>query len=437
MTSRFSFAAAISVVIANMVGTGVFTSLGFQLLSIQSGFVLIMLWVVGGVAALCGALSYAELGAALPRSGGEYNFLSRIYHPLIGFMGGWVSASIGFTAPVALAAMTFSAYATSAYGAELPQWIRPTLAILLIVVLTVIHAGCRQASGGMQLGFTILKVLVILGFCGFALALGQQPQQISFLPQGGDLNLMASGAFAVSLIYVSYAYTGWNAATYLSGEINNPQRQLPIILVLGTLVVMLLYVLLNAVFLSVAPMGEMRGVVEIGYVAAQSAFGTRAAGITGLVLALLLISTVSAMTIAGPRVLQVVGEDFTALRVLAKKNEDGIPFVAIVFQSTLAIIFILTSTFESILVFSGFTLALNSFAAVLGLFVLRWRQPDLARPFRVSVYPLPPLIYLGITGWTLIFVLIQKPVEAFMGLGVIGAGGLIYLISRKASVKKQ
>ena len=243
-------------------------------------------------------------------------------------------------------------------------------------------------------------------------------------------DLITSGAFAVSLIYVSYAYTGWNAATYLSSELEEPQRTLPVILLTGTLVVTLLYVALNYTFLYAAPIDSMKGEVEIGFIAAQAAFGELGGRFTGLVLALLLVSTVSAMTLAGPRVLQVIGEDFKALAFLAITNEDGIPGRAIYVQSGLAILFILSSTFESILVFAGFTLALNSFATVLGVFVLRYRQPDLPRPYRTFLFPLPPLIYLSLTGWTLWFVLLNRPVEGLFGLGIIGSGLAIYFLSR-------
>ena len=416
-----------------MVGTGVFTSLGFQLLEIRSGFVLLMLWFVGGVVAFCGAATYAELGAALPRSGGEYNFLSRIYHPAVGFISGWISATIGFAAPTALAAITFAAYAASSFHGDPPAWLLKLMACSLVLLLTLAHTSSRRNSGGLQVIFTILKVAVIVGFCAAALFVSANPQPVSFLPVSGDGTLLLSGAFAVSLIYVNYAYTGWNAATYLSSELDNPQKYLPWVLLSGTLLVMLLYLALNFVFLRVAPMDAMTGQVEIGYIAAASAFGPVGGRMTGLVLALLLISTVSAMTLAGPRVLQVIGEDFRALRLLSVQNKDGLPVTAISLQSALAIIFILTSGFESILVFAGFTLALSSFATVLGVYVLRWRQPGLTRPYRVPGYPLTPLIYLSITAWTLVFVLINKPQEALAGLGLILAGGVFYLLSRRYS----
>ncbi|HSD70590.1 MAG TPA: amino acid permease [Woeseiaceae bacterium] len=430
-STQFRRTTVIAVVIANMVGTGVFTSLGFQLLDIQSGFVILMLWAVGGIAAVCGALTYAELGAALPRSGGEYNFLSRIYHPAIGFVSGWVSATIGFAGPTALAAMTFAAYGTSAWSSETPDWLEKALAVGLVALLTLVHSGSRRNSGTLQVLFTILKVGVIVGFCLLALLFADAAQPVRFLPSAGDGALLTSAAFAVSLIYVSYAYTGWNAATYLSSELENPQKTLPGILLTGTLVVTVLYVSLNFVFLKVAPVSAMAGQVEVGFIAAQSAFGELGGRLTGLVMALLLVSTVSAMTIAGPRVLQVIGEDFRALHFLSRKNSDGIPSTAIYFQSTLTIIFILTSSFESILVFAGFTLALNSFATVLGVFVLRYRQPQLPRPYRTFMYPLPPVLYLALTGWTLTFVLLNRPTEGLFGLAIIAAGLVFYFISER------
>lgn len=426
---KFRYTTVTAIVIANMVGTGVFTSLGFQLLEIRSGFVLLMLWAVGGIAAVCGAMTYAELGAAFPRSGGEYNFLAKIYHPAAGFVSGWVSATIGFAAPTALAAITFAAYATSILPSGSSDLLKKTLATLLVIALTLVHASARRISGRLQVIFTIVKIGVILGFCVAALTIGSMPQQIRFLPTAGDEVLLTSGAFAVSLIYVSYAYTGWNAATYLSSELENPQRTLPGILMVGTLVVMLLYLALNFVFLSVAPIEALIGKVEVGYIAAQSAFGDLGGRFTGLVLALLLVSTVSAMTLAGPRVLQVIGEDFHALRFLSRTNADAIPSTAIYLQSSLAVIFILTSSFESILIFAGFTLALNSFATVLGVFVLRWRRPDLHRPYRTFAYPLTPLVYLTLTGWTLTFVLLSRPLEGLFGLGVIATGLAFYFLT--------
>lgn len=425
----FSKTTGISVVIANMVGTGVFTSLGFQLLGIQSPFVLMMLWFIGGLTALCGALTYAELGANLPRSGGEYNFLSRLYHPCAGFISGWVSATVGFAAPVALAAMTFGAYLSAVF----PEISRTVSAASLVILLTFLHCLSRQTSSQVQQIFTALKVLLIILFCAVIFIWGGSPQVLDFSPQAGDQKLLFSGAFAVSLIYVNYAYTGWNAATYVTSEMDNPQRNLPIVLFVGTAVVMMLYLLLNFTFLSAAPISSLEGKLEVGVIVADQALGSNAGKVMGAILALLLVSTVSAMTMAGPRVLQVIGEDFRAFSRLAVCNSQGIPVTAVIFQGLLALFFILTATFESVLIFASFVLGVNTLFSVLGVFVLRFKKLNIQGAYKTFAYPLAPLIYLGVTLWTLTYVLLSRPQEGWMGIGVISIGGLIYFFSIKAN----
>lgn len=426
---------AIAVVIANMVGTGVFTSLGYQIIDIKSTFVLLMLWLVGGIAALCGALTYAELAARLPRSGGEYNFLSRIYHPSIGFVSGWVSLTVGFAAPTALAAMTFAAYLDSALtGIELN---RMALALALVLLVAYTHGRNHKASGGLQNWFTVIKILLIIGFVVIVGVTVSEPQTVHFLPGAGDGALLGSGAFAVALIYVNYAYTGWNAATYITGEVENPGRSVPLVLIAGTAVVIVLYLALNATFLYAVPMEMLEGRIEVGVIVAQQTFGQTGALIMGGVLSLLLVSTVSAMLMAGPRVLQVMGEDFRLFHRLSIRHADGVPRIAIYTQAALTVLFIVTSTFESILVFSGFILGLSSLATVLGVFVLRFRhgkdQQDGDTGYRTWLYPLPPLIYSAIVIWTLTFITLNRPQEAAIALAVIVLGFISYWLTERAS----
>jgi APA family basic amino acid/polyamine antiporter len=426
--SYFRPSVAAAIVIANMIGTGVFTSLGFQLLEIQSTPVLLALWAVGGGAALCGALSYAELSAALPRSGGEYHFLTEIYHPAAGFISGWVSATVGFAAPTALAAMTFGSYLSAVVPSLSAQW----LATALIILLALAHSRNHQSSGGTQTGFTLLKLGLILGFSAAALALATPDHKVSIVPSESDGTLMLSGAFAVALIYVNYAYSGWNAATYISGELAQPQRDVPRVLILSTSVVMLCYLLLNYVFLAVAPMDAMAGQVEVGYVAARFAFGDVGGTVMGVMMSLLLISTVSAMILSGPRVLQRIGEDFALFAPLGRRNDDGIPVNAVLVQAAIALLFLWTASFERVLVFAGATMALNTFFTVLGVFVLRVRRPELPRPYRVWLFPLPPLLFLLITGWTLVYILLDRPVEAAITLAIVFSGLLLYGVSVRA-----
>jgi APA family basic amino acid/polyamine antiporter len=424
MRSTFSPATAASIVIANMIGTGVFTSLGFQLLEFTSPALIIALWVIGGVLALCGALCYAELGAALPRSGGEYNFLGQLYHPAAGFVSGWISATIGFAAPTALAAITFGTY----LGAVLPG-LSPTWAAASLICLTgLMHAASRDASGRFQLAATAVKVLLITLFVCAAPVLAGELQPLRWQFDATTFDQLFTAGFAVSLIYVNYAYTGWNAATYLSGELAQPQRVLPWVLTLGTLLVMLLYVALNTVFLYVAPADAMAGKVEVGHIAASHAFGTAGGDAMGLVLALLLVSTVSAMVLAGPRVLQVIGEDFPALGFLKGTTPGGVPRRAILVQCGVSLLLVFTAAFDTILLFTGFTLALNTLAAVCGVFLLRRR--GMPMPFTMPLYPWPPLVFIAITTWTMVYLLIERPAEALWGLGIVLAGSLFWAASR-------
>ncbi len=424
--ASFSTRTGVSIVVANMIGTGVFTSLGFQLLDIRSAPVILLLWILGGALALCGALCYAELGAKLPRSGGEYNFLSRIYHPGVGFVAGWVSATIGFAAPTALAAMTAATYAHAVF----PGLNVTAVALALVLLVGMVHLGSRRGSAGFQQAFTAIKIGLILVFVFSAWWFVDELQRVRWQLHMEDSTYLAGGAFAIALIYVNYAYTGWNAATYLAGELAEPRRSLPRILIVGTSCVMVLYVLLHVMFLSVAPMSAMAGQLEIGYVVAQHAYGAFGSQLVAAMLALLLVSTVSAMVLAGPRALQVIGQDFGALKLLARENKYGVPAVAIGVQTAITAALVVTATFDAILVFSSFTLALSTVLAVAGVVVLRRRQPHFEASFAVPWYPVPVIVYLSVMLWTLGYVLWVRPVEALVGVALIATGWLFYQLSK-------
>lgn len=420
---------ATAVVIANMVGTGVFTSLGFQVMGTKTIFALLMLWVIGGVIALCGALSYSELGSAIPRSGGEYTYLSRIYHPAVGFMSGWVSVIVGFAAPIALAAMALGGYFTTVF----PQFDKVWVGAVVVLLITVVHSTNLKIGGSFQNVVTGIKVLLILVFIVCGLVYGEH-QPISILPATNSFNEIWSAGFAISLIFVSYAYSGWNASAYIASEIKNPQKNLPRSILWGTFIVMCLYVLLNFIFLYAVPVSEMQDaqgnpIIEIGSLAAVKILGTTGGNIMSVVISLLLISTISSMIFAGPRVTMVIGEDLKALQFFACKNKKGIPVVAIVLQSIIALVLIFTSTFDVVLTYLGFTLNFFTTLTVLGLFILRYKEPDLPRPFKAWGYPFTPLIYLVLNIWILWFVIQERPLESLAGLGTMLVGLVVYYIS--------
>jgi len=410
------FHTAFSVVVANMVGVGVFTTLGLQAAEVPNGWALLALWLVGGVIALCGALSYGELAAALPRSGGEYHFLGRIYHPVLGVIAGWVSVTVGFSAPVALAAMALGRYA----GTFTPLAPEP-IAVAAIVLVTAFHVIDIRLAQRFQIVTTWLKIAVIVSFCAVGL-LVPAAGDVRYGPPGATLEAMGSPAFAVALIYVSYAFAGWNAATYIAGEIRDPGRIVPRALMAGTLTVTVFYLLLNLVFLRTVPMAELRGTIEVGALSAHYLFGVQGGLVMNAMLCLVLLSTISAMLLAGPRVLQVIGEDIPVLRGLAARSRGRVPLRAILFQQGLALLFMMTGSFEVILTYTGFTLTLISLLTVLGVFVLRRRAPGLPRPYRVWGYPLTPLLFIAANLLILGFVLFARPLVVLASLATLLAG---------------
>ena len=423
MTRQFGAPTAFAIVVGSMVGTGVFTSLGFQLLEFESGFALMLLWAVGGLCAFCGAVCYCELAAAIPRSGGEYSFLRAVFHPAVGFVGGWISFTIGFSATAALVAMTFGAYT----AAGVP-WVNPQLAgIGLILVVTALHSYSHRSSAGLQASFTFVKIVLILMFCVAAWIFVESPQDLSFAPQVTDLGLVTSSGFAISLIYVNYAYAGWNATTYVTEEFNQPTRTINRALMLGTGAVLILYLLLNATFLVVAPTSAMKGEIEIGFIAATYAFGDVGAQFMSLMLAILLVSTLSALVLAGPRVLSRIGRDYPALGWLAKTNRHGVPAPAIATQSTLAIMFILTGTFESILFFGGLLLGVSAFSTVLASIWRRFRNGAPER-YRMPLFPLPPVLFLMVSGWAMVYAAWDRILEGVFAVGMVILGLGLYCI---------
>ncbi len=424
---RISLLTATCLVVANMIGTGVFTSLGFQVVDIQSGFSLLFLWFVGGVFALCGALAYGELGAAMPRSGGEYHYLSKIYHPALGFLSGWLSVTVGFAAPLAAAAIALGRYFCRIIWEpeNIPSFYPQAIALFVAIVISLLNTKDLKLASSFQQIFTLLKVLLIVVFiaCGLLLA---TPQDISFLPSAADPNLIFSAPFAISMVYVTYSYSGWNAAIYLASDIDQPAKNLPRSLLLGTAIVMVLYLLLNLVFLYSTPIDRLAGQLEIGYISGNQIFGAIGAKIMAFLISFGLISSISSMVLAGPRVTQAIGEDIPVFQILAKKNARGIPYTAILFQLAIVIFFIITATFEFVITYLGFTLTLSSFLTVLGVFVQRIRHPEMIRPYKTWGYPVTPIIFLLISLWILIFLLRDKPTESVAGLCTIALGLPVY-----------
>ncbi|MEM6786614.1 MAG: amino acid permease [Myxococcota bacterium] len=388
---RLGLGATLSLVVASMVGTGVFTTTGLLVDDIPSAPGLLLCWAVAGLASLAGALCYAELGTAMPQSGGEYRFLSVLVHPALGFLSAFVSLVVGFAAPLAALALAFGSY----LAAVVPDVPASVSAPVLVVGASALNAWRVSAGARVHAGLTVLKVGAIIGLIGAGMALGDP----AGLDRGDSLSdVVATPGFALGLVYVSFSYTGWNAAAYVTGEVRDPARTLPRALVAGTALTTVIYVALNAAFLMATPLDTLRGREDVGHVAATALFGTMGGKLMSLIIAVGLVSTVGALVVTGPRVYEAVGRSYPALRLLARRRgREGGPAHAIALQASLALVFMAGASLRELLGYIGFTLSVFSALTVGSLFVLR-RQGTVA-PFRTWGYPFTPLVFLALMGW--------------------------------------
>ncbi len=422
---KYGFAAAISIVIANMVGTGVFTSLGFQLMDLHNINALIFLWILGGFIAILGSFCYAELSSAFPGSGGEYHFLRLSFNDSIGFLSGWASAFVAFAAPIAACAFAFSSYFENVFQTGFDQ---RYLSVALIVFVTLIQMLNVHIGGRFQVYFTAGKIvlIVVLILAGYFYA-PHLSAQSSGLTHQDFWKALTLPAFWVGLIYVSYSYSGWNATAYIIDDIENPKKIVPRSILLGTLLVMVLYVLINHVFLITAPAAEMSGREDVAHVAAHYIFGAAGAKIISGMIAFFLISSISSMTIVGPRVIKRISHDYRQFSYFSHVSKHHVPVRAILLQSAIAIILLLTSSFSFIITSVGVILSVFTTLTAIGLIVMRIKHPHTERPIKVPFYPLTPLLFILFNLFTIGYFIVNKPTEALAGLVFLVVGFIIYL----------
>ncbi|MGE5194198.1 MAG: APC family permease [Deltaproteobacteria bacterium] len=412
-------------IVANMIGVGVFTTTGYMVGVIKSPIAVLISWLIGAVAALCGALSYAELGAALPRNGGEYQFLSRIYHPAVGFVSGLASLVVGFAAPLALFSMVFGTYLNGLVPA-----VPPLLSgLALIVVLAVLHTLHVGSGSRLHNLFTLGKVGLIVAFILAGVLYGDL-SRLTAESEQTIAEALGSRMFAVELVYVSFAYSGWNTAAYMAGEFRQPARDIPRAILAGTIVVAFLYLGLNIVFLASAPLKELANREEVAQIAATSLFGDRGGQLVAFMIMAGLISTASSNVMAGPRVYEAMGLDYPALKFLSVRRAGGGPVLAIALQAGLAAVMLLTSSFSALLKYVSVTLALFAGATVAGVLVLRQREPNLPRPCRTWGYPLTPVLFVALELWMIVYTVRDTPMTAAVSAGTVVAGLILYAIVR-------
>jgi APA family basic amino acid/polyamine antiporter len=428
---------ATALVIANIIGAGIFTSTGFQAGALGHPGYIFLLWIVGGLLAFCGALCYAELGAAMPRAGAEYVYLRETYGLAFGFMSAFVSLFAGFAAPIASALKSLVRYLTffsPALASEPVLWgflnVNDWIAIGVAWMLVAIHL--RGIRGGIRFNdvVTLFKLtgIILIIAAAFAVGNGHLSNLVYVSPSYGTMAQADKwGAFANSLIFVMFCYSGWNASAYVASEIKAPQKNLPRSLLLGTVIVVLLYLGLNAVYFYGANVDALANRVEVGLIAANSLFGSAGATLVTVVLSISLVASASAMTIAGPRVYYALGRDFPPFRLFARTNSTtGAPAASLLLQGVITSGMILSGRVDQIQQYVGFTLTLFASIAISCVIVLRFTRPQMARPFRTWGYPLTPLLFLAVSAWALIWNFRGRPLESILSLATVLLGGALF-----------
>lgn len=428
-----------NIVVANMIGAGIFTTSGLLIQDLRNPLLMILLWTAGGIIAICGSLSYGELGAAIPKAGGEYVFLSRLFHPVFGFLSGWVSFFAGFSAPIAASAIGFTEYLTRAFPSLLSLGIfdnsieatvsKKFYSILVIIAFTLIHVRGIELGVKVQNFLTLLKVILIAGLIlmGFSFGKGS----LDHFSQGGDFGFDFGGwkTIGLSLMWIMFAYSGWNASAYIGSEIKNPTKNLPRSLILGTGIVIFLYFCLNLLYVYAIPPKDMSGVISIGGLAAGNLFGKSFENLFSILISFALFSSLSAYIILGPRVYYSMAKDRYFFKFASEVHSKySVPSKSIILQGVIAAIMVLLGTFDQILTYMGFSLGIFPILAIIAVFKLRRLNKSI---YKLPGFPLVPIIYI-LTGISILFLAyFERPIESSIAILTVLIGIPVYLIFKK------
>ncbi|MFB3923554.1 MAG: APC family permease [Terriglobia bacterium] len=439
---ELTFLSATAIVVSNMIGTGIFTTTGFLAGDLGAPPVVLAVWCAGGVVALAGCFSYAELGINFPRSGGDYVFLREAWGPAWGFLSGWISFFAGFAAPVAAGALAFSEYLSHFFPSLAVQseaartfaglhWGKGQgLAVAVVCVFAAVNILGIHFAAKLQTVLTALKLTVLGAFLILAYTIGNG-NWVHFSQLAVRTSTHSVPAqFAVSLIFVMFAYSGWNAATYVAEEMKTPERTLPWALVAGTGLVAFIYLALNIAFIYALPLESLKGVVAVGAQSAGALFGEAGGNVFSLVMAVGILSCVSAMVIVGPRVYYAMAQDGCFFRGAASVHPSWqTPVQAILYQTLASAVMILTGTFERLMYYIGFALILFAALATAGLFRLR-RRPGWKRLPAVDWgYPLVPGLFVTMSAWMLAYTLFLRPRESALALLTVASGAVLYRVA--------
>jgi APA family basic amino acid/polyamine antiporter len=436
-----------NIVVANMIGAGIFTTSGLLMKDLGNPLVMMALWILGGAIAVCGALSYGELGAAIPHAGGEYIFLSKLYHPIAGFLSGWVSFFVGFSAPIALSAFGFSEYFTWAFpgllhlglfGGSEAVILKKIYASLIIITFTLIHMRGIEFGSKVQNLLTVLKVGLIVGLVAAAFLSGKGT--LDHLYQGASYRFNFGGwkTAGLSLMWIMFAYSGWNASAYIGSEVKNPSRNLPRSLIFGTGIVILLYLGLNLFYIYAIPPANMihiSDVIPIGSLAAANLFGKSFENILSVMISFALFSSLSAFIILGPRVYYSMARDKCFFKFVSDIHPvHKVPAKSVLLQGLIAIIILISGSFDQILTYMGFSLGIFPILAVAGVFKVRRSGMS---PYKMPGFPVVPLIYILAAIMILTLGFLRSPGPSSIAILTVVVGVPAYFLFKKRYEKDE
>jgi APA family basic amino acid/polyamine antiporter len=413
-------------VVGSVVGAGIFLVSPFVAADVDSTAAFLATWVLGGVIALSGALSNGELGGMFPRSGGEYVYLSEAYGPLLGFLSGWTSFWIAFPGSIAALAAGFGSTVAGMCG--LAPRMAPWIGAVAIGALTLVNAL------GLRPGTIILNALTGSKLAAFAVLLGlgmlARPSMLPSVGRTFDVGAHPSG-IAVALVPVLFAYSGWNAATYITGEMRDPTRSLGRGLAIGTALCVILYVAVNATYLRALPIAELRQAADPARMTAARLGGPGVARLLSPLIAVCILSSLQATVLVGPRLYRAMALDGLFFGPLGRvRGATRVPAVALTVQAVVSVAELVSGGFDQLLTFSMFAIILFSTLTVAAVFVLRVRSPHRARPFRVPGYPLAPALFVAMNVWVLWSVFAQGAREASIGAAIVATGLPAYALFR-------
>ncbi|MCF2220585.1 MULTISPECIES: APC family permease [Chryseobacterium] len=418
---------AVAIVVSNMIGTGIFTTLGFQLTDITNTYSIFLLWFIGGILALFGAFCYAELGSHFKGNGGDFIYLKETYHPLLGYLVSWISLIIGFSSPVALAALAMSKY-LSAFDVSFGN----SFAIGIIFLVSVFLSFSLQASSRFHNFFTLIKIafIIVLIIIGIGISDSEAIANSLKFDDSWQKEIMLP-AFATSLVFVTYSYTGWNSASYIAGEIKDVQKNLPKSLIVGTVFVTVCYLLVNFIMLKHAPVNQLAGKEDVMGEAANNMLGNTFGKIVNIFIALQLVATISGYLWVGSRLTQAFAKENRLWKSLSVGNKKGIPVRAIFAHAVIATLIILTGSFKEIFVYTAFILQLFASLAISTAYFVKKEDRKI---FKSNLFYIFPTVFLLFSIYILYFTLIHNPKESIIGLGIVAVGIVLYLIDKKLSV---